>query len=119
MELRANWPRMLARRITGNYRWQQTLRLDYTRRTAWNFNRLLSRWSYRPRPVCNEKHRQHMGVDRLRPWDLDQDLYPLELPPLPPYGSVQTWRPKPKPLSAASTYNWASTSSRCGPEMRG
>jgi oligoendopeptidase F len=35
-----------------------------------------------------QKHGRRLGLDRLRPWDLDQDLYPLDFPPLPPYGNI-------------------------------
>jgi oligoendopeptidase F len=35
------------------------------------------------------RRQAQMGVDRLHPWDLDLDLYPLELPPLPGYGDVR------------------------------
>jgi oligoendopeptidase F len=39
-------------------------------------------------------YRQRLGVETLRPWDLDQDLYPIHLPPLPGYGNIDDLQTK-------------------------
>ncbi len=70
------------------YRWQQMLRLDYTPQDCLEFQQAIEQVVVPAATRMYEKHRQRLGLDRLRPWDLDQDLYPLDLPPLPGYGSV-------------------------------
>jgi oligoendopeptidase F len=68
------------------FRWQQMLRLDYTPQDCVEFQNAIEQVVVPAATRMYEKHRRRMGVDRLRPWDLDQDLYPLDLPPLPGYG---------------------------------
>jgi oligoendopeptidase F len=70
------------------YRWQQMLRLDYSPKDCLEFQQAILQVVVPAATRLYEKYRQRLGVDRLRPWDLDQDLYPLEMPPLPGYGSV-------------------------------
>ena len=92
------WGRMLSLRIqlaqnTGlpdyrAYRWQQMLRLDYTPEDCILFQQAIEQVVVPAASRLYEKHRQRLGVESLRPWDLDQDLYPLDLPPLPPYGAT-------------------------------
>jgi oligoendopeptidase F len=97
--LNANWRQMLdlRRRLAANagladfrsYRWQQMLRLDYTPADCDEFRQAIEDVVV---PVATRHyamHRQQLGVNSLRPWDLDQDLYPLEIPPLPGYGSLE------------------------------
>jgi oligoendopeptidase F len=71
------------------YRWQQMLRLDYTPQDGRQFQRAIEEVAVPAATRMYEKRRARLGVERLRPWDLDQDLYPLDLPPLPAYGSLQ------------------------------
>jgi oligoendopeptidase F len=70
------------------YRWQQMLRLDYTPQDCILFQQAIEQVVVPAASRRYEKHRQRLGVDTLRPWDLDQDLYPLDLPPLPSYGAT-------------------------------
>lgn len=93
------WQRMLRLRIKlaenagfpdyREYRWRQMLRLDYTPQDCQQFQQAILEVAVPAATRIYEKHRQRSGLDRLRPWDLDQDLYPLEQPPLPPYGEVE------------------------------
>jgi oligoendopeptidase F len=71
-----------------DYRWQQMLRLDYTPEDCLQFQDAIERVAVPAATRIYEKHRRRLGLDALRPWDLDQDLYPVHLPPLPSYGSI-------------------------------
>jgi oligoendopeptidase F len=71
------------------YRWQQLLRLDYTPEDCYQFQAAIEQVAVPAATRIYEKHRQRLGVDRLRPWDLDQDLYPVTLPPISPYGTSE------------------------------
>jgi oligoendopeptidase F len=88
MELRgalaknAGYPDYLA------YCWRQMLRLDYTPQESLQFQQAIQQVVVPAATRLYERRRRELGVERLRPWDLDQDLYPLELPPLPGYGSI-------------------------------
>lgn len=70
------------------YRWQQMLRLDYTPEDSLEFQLALAQAAVPAASRLYEKRRKQLGVETLRPWDLDQDLYPLDLPPLPAYGDL-------------------------------
>jgi len=72
-----------------DYRWQQMLRLDYTPQDGRQFQQAIEDVVVPAATRMYEKRRARLGVERLRPWDLDQDLYPLDLPPLPAYGGLQ------------------------------
>ncbi len=71
------------------YRWQQLLRLDYTPDDCLQFQAAIEQVAVPAARRVYEKQRQRLAVERLRPWDLDQDLYPIRLPGLPSYGSVE------------------------------
>lgn len=71
------------------YRWKQMLRLDYTPQDSQRFDRAILEEVVPAATRVYERNRQKMGVKRLRPWDLDLDLYPLDLPALASYGSVE------------------------------
>ena len=70
------------------YRWQQMLRLDYTPQDSLRFQQAIEQVAVPAATRMYEKRRRELGVERLRPWDLDQDLYPLDLPSLPVYGDI-------------------------------
>lgn len=96
--INAGWQQMLdlRRRLAANagfadyrsYRWQQMLRLDYTPEDCLQFQQAIEQVVVPAATRLYARHSQQMGVDSLRPWDLDQDLYPLEMPALAAYGSV-------------------------------
>ncbi len=70
------------------FRWQQMTRLDYTPEDCIQFQEAIEKVAVPASTRVYEKYAERLGVDRLRPWDLDLDLYPLHLPPLPSYGSI-------------------------------
>jgi oligoendopeptidase F len=71
------------------YRWKQMLRLDYTPQDSQQFDRAILEVVVPAATQVYERNRQKLGVERLRPWDLDLDLYPLDLPALASYDSVE------------------------------
>ena len=70
------------------YRWKQMLRLDYTPEDSLEFQQAVEQAVVPAATRVYEKHRRRLGVDSLRPWDLDLDLYPVQRPGLPSYGST-------------------------------
>jgi oligoendopeptidase F len=70
------------------YRWQQMLRLDYTPLDSQEFQDAIEEVGVPAASRMYERRRRVLGVDSLRPWDLDQDLYPLDQPALPAYGNI-------------------------------
>jgi oligoendopeptidase F len=70
------------------YRWQQMLRLDYSPQDSLQFQQAIEQVVVPAATRMYEKRRRELGVERLRPWDLDQELYPLDLPALPAYGGI-------------------------------
>ncbi len=71
------------------FRWQQLHRLDYTPEDARQFGRAVEQVVVPAATRIYAKHRRRLGVDALRPWDMDRDLYPVLHPSLPSYGSGQ------------------------------
>jgi oligoendopeptidase F len=69
------------------YRWNQMLRLDYTPQDCFEFQAAIEQIAVPAATRVYERHRQKLGVSSLRPWDLDQDIFPIERPALPSYGS--------------------------------
>ncbi len=67
------------------YRWRELLRLDYTPDDALRFDDAIERVVVPAASRIYERNRQRLGVDRLRPWDVSNDLDPLHLPSLKPY----------------------------------
>jgi oligoendopeptidase F len=65
------------------YRWQQLLRFDYTFQDCYSFHRAIEEVVVPALGRLYERRRRRMGVDRLRPWDLEAD--PLGRPPLKPF----------------------------------
>lgn len=70
------------------YRWQQLLRLDYTPADCIQFQQAIEQVVVPATTRLYERYRQHRGLERLRPWDLENDLLPLHFPSLPPYGAL-------------------------------
>lgn len=71
-----------------SYRWSQMLRLDYTPQDCLQFQEAIEQVVVPAATRVYERHRQRSGLENVRPWDIDQDLYPLIQPALPPYGNV-------------------------------
>lgn len=69
------------------YRWQELLRFDYTPADARSFQNAIEEVVVPAALRIYERRRQRLGLDRLRPWDLDVDLFGL--PPLRPFLDVE------------------------------
>ncbi|MBN1485813.1 MAG: M3 family oligoendopeptidase [Chloroflexia bacterium] len=69
------------------YRWREMLRLDYTPEDCQRFQRSIEQVVVPAASRLYEKRRQRLGVDSLRPWDLDVD--PTKLPPLQPFSTAE------------------------------
>jgi oligoendopeptidase F len=68
------------------YRWKQMLRFDYTPADCARFHEAIEQVVAPAALRLYEKRRQRLGVDTLRPWDLEVD--PLGRPPLKPYKHI-------------------------------
>lgn len=86
----------LRRRMAANagypdyraFRWQQMLRFDYTPGNGLSFHEAIEQTVVPAAARIYEKRRARLGVERLRPWDLDVD--PLGRPALRPFEDVST-----------------------------
>lgn len=95
-KLNAIWQQMftIRRQIAANaglpdyraYRWQQNLRFDYTPEDCETFHRAIESVVVPAVQRQYEKRRRQLGVESLRPWDLNVD--PLNRPALKPFASI-------------------------------
>jgi oligoendopeptidase F len=69
-----------------SYRWQQLLRFDYTPEDCQQFQKAIEDIVVPAASRIYEARRSRLGLDSLRPWDLDVD--PMRLPPLRPFETV-------------------------------
>ena len=69
-----------------SYRWQKLLRFDYTPQDCRTFHSAIEAVVVPAALHLYEKRRQRLGVERLRPWDLEVD--PFGRPALHPFDSV-------------------------------
>jgi oligoendopeptidase F len=68
------------------YRWKQLLRHDYTPQDCTRFHRAIELAAVPAARRLYEQRRQNLGVETLRPWDLEVDE--LGRPPLKPYTQI-------------------------------
>jgi oligoendopeptidase F len=68
------------------YRWREMLRFAYTPQDCISFHQAIEAVVVPAAERIYEKRRKRLGVERLRPWDLDVD--PLGRPPLRPFQSI-------------------------------
>jgi oligoendopeptidase F len=68
------------------YRWHEMLRFDYHPQDCLAFHQAIEAVVVPAAERIYEKRRKQLGVERLRPWDLDVD--PLGRPPLRPFQSI-------------------------------
>jgi oligoendopeptidase F len=68
------------------YRWRELLRFDYTPEDCYQFHQAIEEVVVPAAKTVYQKRRQRLGVESLRPWDLDVD--PYGKPPLKPYSST-------------------------------
>lgn len=71
------------------YRWREMLRLDYSPADCEQFQQAIEQVAVPAASRVYERHRQNLGYESLRPWDLDQELYPVQHPVISPYGSLE------------------------------
>lgn len=69
-----------------DYRWKQLLRFDYNPSDCETFAHAIADVVVPAAAMLYEKRRRQLGVETLRPWDLDVD--PFARPPLRPFGEV-------------------------------
>jgi len=70
------------------YRWKQLTRLDYTPEDCLKFHDAIEQEVVPAATRIYEKYRQQIQVNRLRPWDLDLDLYPTTSRRDSTYGTI-------------------------------
>lgn len=71
------------------FRWKQFGRFDYTPQDCETFHAAIEQVVVPAATRIYERQRRLLGVDRLRPWDLDRDdVYPPSRPPLKPFQTV-------------------------------
>jgi oligoendopeptidase F len=68
------------------YRWQELLRFDYTPADTQRFQAAIEDVVVPAAERIYERRRIQLGLDTLRPWDLEVD--PLDRPPLHPFDTV-------------------------------
>jgi len=73
-----------------DYRWQQMLRFDYTPENCRVFQQAIEETAVPAARRIYERRRQRLGVETLRPWDLEVD--PLNRPPLRPFTTIEELR---------------------------
>lgn len=92
--INALWQRFLGlrRQLAANagfeddyraYRWQDMLRFDYTPADCVRFHQAIEAVAVPAATRIHEKRRQCLGIESLRPWDLNVD--PWDRPPLRPF----------------------------------
>lgn len=74
------------------YRWQSMLRFDYTPADCRSFHDAIEQAVVPAAQRAYERRRRRMGLDTLRPWDLDVD--PLGRAPLRPYTTIDELQAK-------------------------
>jgi oligoendopeptidase F len=81
------------------YRWHEMLRFDYHPQDCLAFHQAIEAVVVPAAERIYEKRRKQLGVERLRPWDLDVD--PLGRPPLRPFQSIDELE-----AGAQRIFNW-------------
>lgn len=87
LSLRVELARNAGKRDYRAYRWQQMLRFAYSPEDALRFDRAIEEAAVPAAARIYERRRRQMGLERLRPWDLEVD--PLGRPPLHPFDSLE------------------------------
>lgn len=73
-----------------DFRWKQFMRFDYSPKDCETFHKAIEKVVVPAATRIYERQRQLLGVDALRPWDLDRDdVYPPSRPPLHPFKAVE------------------------------
>jgi oligoendopeptidase F len=90
MDLRRQLAQNAGEENYRSYRWKQLLRFDYTPADCRALHQVVEEVVVPAANRIYEAHRQLMGLDSLRPWDMDHDraVDPLGRPPLQPFETV-------------------------------
>jgi oligoendopeptidase F len=70
------------------YRWKQLLRFDYTPDDCKQFHRAIEEVVVPVYRRILDQHRRRLGVDKLRPWDVQWFGQPFHTPALKPFSEV-------------------------------
>jgi len=81
------------------YAWQRHLRFDYTPKDCQTFHQAIEKVVVPAAKRIYERHRQKLGLDTLRPWDLSDGWFdrPVEstgIRPLEPFKNIEEFRQK-------------------------
>lgn len=72
-----------------SYRWRQFARFDYSPADCETFHAAIEQVVVPAATRVYERQKKQLGVDSLRPWDLDRDdVFPPSRPPLKPFKTV-------------------------------
>ncbi|KPL80592.1 oligoendopeptidase [Ornatilinea apprima] len=80
-----------------DYRWQQFNRFDYTPADCKRFHKAIEEVVVPASKRVYERHRQKMGVESIRPWDITRDplgRLPIAEPPLKPFATIEELKEK-------------------------
>ena len=90
MDLRRQLAQNAGEENYRSYRWKQLLRFDYTPADCRALHQVVEEVVVPAANRIYEAHRQLMGLDSLRPWDMDHDraVDPLGRPALQPFETV-------------------------------
>jgi oligoendopeptidase F len=89
LPLRVNMARNAGYDDYRAYRWKEFKRFDYTPEDCRTFHDAIEEVVVPAATRIYERQCRKLGVDRLKPWDLDRDdVYPPSRPPLHPYKTV-------------------------------
>ncbi len=86
MQVRGQLTRNAGLPTYRDYRWKQLLRFDYTPADCARFHQAIEQVAVPAAQRLFERRRRRLGVESLRPWDLNVD--PTGLPPLQPFEKV-------------------------------
>lgn len=94
MQVRAEIARNAGKPSYREYTWQQKLRFDYTPEDCKAFAAAIEQMVVPAATRIYEKHKQALGLEALRPWDLTDGWYghptpPAEAPVLQPFTSTE------------------------------
>jgi len=90
------------------YIWKQRFRFDYSPEDCYSFHAAIEASIVPAAKRVYEKRRQRLGVDTLRPWDINVD--PLGTTPIDPYESIAEFKSRSRAVLSRSIPNSVNTS---------
>lgn len=99
MQIRASLAANAGKPSYREYVWQQYLRFDYTPRDCRSFHQAIEQVVVPAAKRIYERHRQQLGLDKLRPWDLSDGWFgrPVDAAgqtPLKPFQNMDEFQQK-------------------------